>query len=296
MSRNVHHGNMEDSDGNVVRMYTGRYPRLTRSTERDSGVFSDGNETTRPACENDTQLPQVAKRLALAFGNVFRSLSHHVGALEGQLKNIGADKIHLESLRNDCAQGVRLAYKLMLFGSPTSTKLHLIDLNDVIRKIDPIISRTVRSGVNTETDLADEALPVMGDARLLKEVLTNLISNANDAVPRGGTITVATRKIERQYRFSGLESGRLIGTCALLSVVDSGPGIDPSIQHRIFEPFCTTKRSREGIGLGLSIVQAIVRAHHGCLNIASRRGEGTMVRIYLPLQSSDIGTDTKESA
>jgi len=248
-----------------------------------SEVISTGEEITIPTYQSGAHLPQVAGSLALAFGNILRSVERHVSALEGQLTHRDMDRSHVEYIRDDCARGANLAYQLMLYSDQMPVNLKAMDLNDVVRSIDPIISGTVKRGVNTEVDLADEVLWVMGDGMLLKQALSNLISNANDAVPLGGTITVATRRVDHERRLPNLACENFTGACALLSIVNSKPGIEDSIRHRIFEPFFTTKLSGKGMGLGLPIVQTIVRAHHGCLNIVSRRDEGTMVRIYLPL-------------
>jgi signal transduction histidine kinase len=248
-----------------------------------SEVISTGEEITTPTYQSGVQLPQAAGRLALAFGNVLRSVERHVSALEGQLTHRDIDRSNVEHIRGDCARGANLAYQLMLYSGQMTVNLKSMDLNDVVRSIDPIISRTVRKGVNTEVDLADEVLWVMGDGTLLKQALSSLISNANDAVPLGGTITVATRRVDRERSLTNLACESFTGVCALLSIVNSKPGIEDSIRHRIFEPFFTTKPPGKGMGLGLPIVQTIVHAHHGCLNIASKRDVGTIVHVYLPL-------------
>ena len=248
-----------------------------------SEVISTGEEITTPTYQSGIQLPQIAGSLALAFGNILRSATRHVNALEGQLTHKDIDRSNVEHIRGDCARGANLAYQLMLYSGQMTVNLKSMDLNDIVRSINPIVSGTVREGVNTEVDLAEEVLWIMGDAMLLKQALANLLSNANDAVPLGGTITVATRKVDRERRLPELGCESFTGACALLSIVNSKPGIEDSIQHRIFEPFFTTKPPGKGMGLGLPIVQTIVHAHHGCLNIASKRDVGTIVHIYLPL-------------
>lgn len=250
-------------------------------TEYRDEAISVGEEAISPTYGSDAQLHLLAGNLALALGDVLRSVEHHVSGLEHQLTHRGMDTSHIEGIRDDCARGANLAYQLMLFSGKIRVKPESMDLNDVVRSIDPIISRTVRSGVNTEVDLADQALPVMGDAVLLKQVLANLLSNANDAVHLGGTIAVTTRRVDHKRGFPELTRENLFSGCALLSVVNSKPGIEDSIRPRILEPFFTTKL--KSIGLGLPVVQAIIRAHHGCLSIVSRIDVGTMVHLYLPL-------------
>lgn len=244
-------------------------------------VISSGEKGASSTPGNGVQLPQMAGNLALAFGDILRSVAHHLSGLEHQLINRDMDMDHIKGIQGDCARGANLAYQLMLFSGKIRVKSEQIDLNDVMRSIDPIISRTVRSGINTEVDIADQALPIMGDAMLLKQVLANLLANANDAMPSGGTIAVATRKVHSKRWFPEITRENLISGCALLSVVNSKPGIEDSILPRIFEPFFTTKP--KSIGLGLPVAQAIVRAHHGCLSIVSKIDVGTLVHLYLPL-------------
>lgn len=261
-----------------------------------SGFYGMGNRTEAILndeeikalnCQNGGQLPKIAGDLALAFGNVLRSVALHVGELEGQLAYIDIKRGHFERIRDECARGANLAYQLLLFSGNIRVKLELMDLNDLIRNIDPIISGTVRKGVCAEIDMADEALWVNGDAMLLRHVLANLVSNANDAMTQGGSIAVATRRVVRERRLPDMGWENFHSACALLSIVNSKPGIEDSIRHRIFEPFFTTKPPGKGMGLGLPIVQTIVRAHHGCINIVSKKDIGTIVNIYLPLAAHE---------
>jgi signal transduction histidine kinase len=268
-----------EGNGGIMSLH---FAGLLDAIQRDE-IISAGEEVTPPSHARDMQLPRVVGSMALAFGDVLRSVAHHVSALEGQLAHMDMDRVHVECILDHCARGANLAYQLMLFSGQIQERQSPMDLNDIVRNIDPIISGIVKREVYTEVDMADEVLWVMGDAMLLRQVLANLISNANDAVPLGGTITVATRRVDRDRKLPDLGCERTTGSCALLSIVNSKPGIEDSIRHRIFEPFFTTKPPGKGIGLGLPIVQTIVRAHHGCLNVVSKRDIGTIVHVYLPL-------------
>jgi signal transduction histidine kinase len=123
---------------------------------------------------------------------------------------------------------------------------------------------------------ADE---VLGDARLLSQVFVNLLLNAIDATPRGGTLTVATLPAEPPE--SAWRAGQGAGAWIEVQVCDTGPGIAPDDRPRIFDPFFTTKPN--GTGLGLSVVYGIVWDHHGCIDVESEPGQGACFRVSLPL-------------
>lgn len=256
----------------------------------------DASQTTRFKHQEHQGLARAATNLALSFGEVLRSVMEHTGALQSQLGNTDMDRRHLQAIRHQCMRGANLAHRLMLFSGKIPVKMASLDLNDAVIGIGPMICGTIRRGVNIELDVADEKLLIMGDEAMLLEVLACLVENANDAVHSNGSIAVATRKIERTYASSDIKGGAFTGECAMLSVADSGPGIDATIRGQIFEPFFTTKRPGKGLGLGLAIVEHIVHIHNGCLSMATRKGEGTMVRIYFPFSSSFTRVGVKESA
>lgn len=297
MSHNFQHNRVGGNGVNIFMTHTSGYARMVKQWVKGSAKAFNRDEITWPTDERFAHLYHATHNIALAFGHVLRLMFHHISAFEHQ-RNLGtADREHIKVIRRHCSAVVNLAYRLMLFSGSIPIKPEPMDLNDVVRNIDSVISPILKSSANIEFDLSDENLSVMGDERLLKEVLASLISNANDATYRnGGTIAVATRRVKREYRIMDRDKRVFIGSCALLSVVDSGPGIETSIQNQIFEPFFTTRQSGEKMGLGLSITQSIVRAHRGCLNILSRKGEGTIVRIYLPLIPSHPEDGNTEAA
>jgi signal transduction histidine kinase len=161
-------------------------------------------------------------------------------------------------------------------------KMEQFDLNDIVRGIDPFISRIMRDDITIEIDMAEDDLPMMGDLRFIKQAIAELILNANEALPPGGTITLATRKIKMRLNAPDLVYGKT-PSYALFSVIDTGRGIEEDLQPHIFKPFFTTKPTGTDAGLGLPLVDHVVRAHNGSYKLISKKGEGTSVRIYLPL-------------
>lgn len=224
----------------------------------------------------DNFLGIAAENVAVSFAGFFKEVMEHAAVLEEEIGNQVAEQFHLGKIKDSCAYGVRLLYRLMVLHGRIPMKQKHFDLNDVLRSIDPFIARIRREDIQFEVDMADNDLPVNGDVRLIKQAVAELLMNASEAVPPGGVITIATRKAEFPYKnYKG---------CALLSICDTGPGIHDEIRSRIFRPFFTTKP--KGSGLGLPLVDHVVRAHNGSMKFVSRKGEGTSVRIYFPLMKS----------
>lgn len=131
----------------------------------------------------------------------------------------------------------------------------------------------------------------MADQGQIEQVLMNLVTNARDAMPNGGKITISLSTIELDENFVGMHGYGRSGWYALISVTDTGIGMDEAVKQRIFEPFFTTKEQGKGTGLGLSMVYGIVKKHEGFINVYSEPGKGAMFKIYLPLAQSPIEPD-----
>jgi two-component system, cell cycle sensor histidine kinase and response regulator CckA len=230
--------------------------------------------------------------LSLSFAGLFRSVMKHTAMLEEEIGKKALEQFHLGRIRDSCVHGVNLVYRLMVLYGKIPMKIRQFDLNDIVRSIDPFISRIMRDDITIEIDMAEDDLPMTGDIRFIKQAIAELILNANEALPSGGTFTLATRKVKLRLNSPDLAYGEPTG-CALLSVIDTGKGIDEEIRPRIFRPFFTTKSKGTFVGLGLPLVDHVVRAHNGSYKLMSKKGEGTSVRIYLPLGRSHSTDDEK---
>lgn len=233
----------------------------------------------------DPFLANAIERVALSFAGIFKEVMQHADVLEEEISKQALDRFYLGRIQDSCVRGVNLIYRLMVLYGKIPIKMGHFDLNDIMRGIDPLISRIVRDDITFEIDMADDDLPIMGDIRFMKQAIAELIMNANEALQKGGTITLATRKVKMAMNSPDLACGDN-GGCVLLSVVDTGKGINDEIGSRIYRPFFTTKPKGRGAGLGLPLVNHVVRVHKGSIKIMSRRGDGTSVRIYLPLVRS----------
>lgn len=156
------------------------------------------------------------------------------------------------------------------------------DLNGIARLVESALPRFMREDMSAEVTLSKEDLKIMADTALMQLALTNLVKNAVDAMPNGGLLSLDTRRVHfggeslfDRFNFVG-------GSCALLSLADTGIGVDGKTRERMFEPFFTTKTG-SGAGLGLPIAYHIIKEHGGSINVGSNPGQGTTINVYLPL-------------
>jgi len=248
------------------------------------GVIPKRKKADRDVCWNDPTAARVVEQVALSFAGFFRSVMKHAAVLEEEIGKQALEQFHLGRIQDFCTHGVNLVYRLMILNGKIPMKMEQFDLNDIVRSIDPLISRIMRDEITIEIDMAEGELHMMGDVRFIKQAIAELILNANEELPSGGTITLATRKTRLKWNVPDLDlDSEKTFSCALLSVTDSGSGINDDTRRHMFKPFFSTKPKEMHLGLGLPLVEKIVRAHNGTLNITSRNQEGTSVRVYLPL-------------
>jgi CheY-like chemotaxis protein len=153
--------------------------------------------------------------------------------------------------------------------------------------VEKFMARIIGEDINCKMALQNEPIVVYADTHQLEQVLMNLATNARDAMADGGDLTIATEEISIGDDFRDIHSYGKPGRYALLTISDTGEGMNEEIRKKIFEPFFTTKEVGKGSGLGMAVVYGIVKQHEGYINVYSEPGIGTTFRIYLPLISSE---------
>jgi CheY-like chemotaxis protein len=146
--------------------------------------------------------------------------------------------------------------------------------------------RLIGEDITFRTDLSTSKLVVMADPLQIEQVLMNLATNARDAMPGGGHLVITTDEVRFDEGYIKTHGYGKPGKYALISVTDTGMGMDKEIQSRLFEPFFTTKEVGKGTGLGLAIIYGIVKQHEGYIDLYSEPGTGTTFKIYLPLRDT----------
>jgi signal transduction histidine kinase len=187
-----------------------------------------------------------------------------------------------ERLNRATDRGCEMMEELLVFARKTDARLQLTDLAMQIRATTRLLSPGLPENVKIAFHLEENMPDVLTDAGQIDRILTNLIGNARDAMPMGGTITISTDLIQFASMPSDVSPTRETRYLRV-NVSDTGMGMDEETQSRIFEPFYTTKPAGKGTGLGLAVVFGLMEAHHGFIDLTSRIGEGTTLSLFFPL-------------
>ena len=183
----------------------------------------------------------------------------------------------LREIANSAEHAKHLTEQLLAVGRRQTLNIKTVDLGAVVADFQNVIRRTIREDITLDLRAEPETCPVRADVNQLKQILVNLCVNAQDAMPDGGVLTVEVRAIDVDKAYAEAYPGTHLGPGVLLSVSDTGVGMDQETAARAFEPFFTTKE--EGTGLGLATVYGIVRQHGGHIRLRSTPGKGTTAEV-----------------
>jgi CheY-like chemotaxis protein len=181
-----------------------------------------------------------------------------------------------------------LTRSLLTFSSKQEMELKRLNLNDCIKNVEIFLRRIIGEDINLLISLREECVPIIADGGHIEQVLMNLATNARDAMPDGGVLSISTDIIEIDEVFIQMHGYGTKGRNVVLTVADNGAGMDEATRQHIFEPFFTTKETGKGTGLGLSIIYGIIQQHNGHISVYSEPGQGTTFRILLPLIKDNV--------
>jgi PAS domain S-box-containing protein len=227
---------------------------------------------------------RLAGGVAHDFNNVLTAILGSADLLSMQLDPQDPKWEEADAIRRAAERGAALTRRLLSFSRPRPAAESVTDLVTVVNGMEPMLRRLILDKITITVTAKDTAIPVRADDAQLNQVLMNLVINARDAMPAGGSATIALDVAELRDPVApklGVMSGRY-GT---LSVRDTGEGIAPGVLPHLFEPFFTTKSADQGTGLGLSIVYSIVKSLGGAIEVHSEVGHGATFTVYLPLAS-----------
>ena len=267
---------------------TAQLRRLTDQREHAAEVLRDELASRRKV---ELQLIQAQKMEAV--GQLTGGLAHDfnnllaiiIGNLDAVRESCTYDREMAEltgSAVEAALRGAELTRQLLAFARRQSLAPKRCDINETIGTIVRLLSRTLGEDVVIDLQLGTDAWPVMVDVVQLEAAIANLATNARDAMPHGGQLTIATRSTRLDEDYAQRYDEVAAGDYVLIEVSDSGSGMSPEVLQHIFEPFFTTKEPGRGTGLGLSMVFGFMKQSGGHISAYSEVGEGTTFRLYLP--------------
>jgi PAS domain S-box-containing protein len=232
----------------------------------------------------------LAGGVAHDFNNILSSIVGYASLLQ-MLPDLDKKmKEYLEHILASTERAASLTHSLLAFSRKQAIELQPVDINEAIFGFHKVLARLIGEDIDFTLKLASESLVVDADIRQIEQVLMNLATNARDAMPDGGKLTITTRSMVLQDGHGETSNG----SYAVISVSDTGTGMNSEIQSHLFEPFFTTKEVGKGTGLGLAIAYGIVKNHQGFIKIDSKSAQGTTFHIYLPLKPLEVQKDRRK--
>ncbi|MBI2618825.1 MAG: response regulator [Ignavibacteriales bacterium] len=229
---------------------------------------------------------RLAGGIAHDFNNILGIILAYTSILEGGKNSPSNNQMSLLAIKNTVGRAKKMVKELMTLAHKTRPELVFVDINSSVQDFTNMIMETFPRTIAFLLDLDPRVAGILADPNQFDQVLLNLYVNARDAMPRGGTLTVRTTKIQGETlrdRFPEAETNDYV----CLSVSDTGIGMDDKIRARVFEPFFSTKKQSSGSGLGLAVVYGIVQSHKGFIEVVSEVDEGSSFRLFFPASRPD---------
>jgi nitrogen-specific signal transduction histidine kinase/CheY-like chemotaxis protein len=224
----------------------------------------------------------LAGGVAHDFNNLLTIISGYSQLILNALAPGDPNHYSAEQILKAGERAATLTQQLLAFSRPQVLQPRVLDLNKLVTSLSTLLRRLIGEDVDLQLDLRADLGRVSADAGQIEQVLMNLVVNARDAMPKGGTLTIETANVELDESYSRRHLATKPGPYVQIAVSDNGGGMDEATQARLFEPFFTTKAVGRGTGLGLSTVFGIVKQSGGNLDVYSVPDRGTSVKVYLP--------------
>jgi PAS domain S-box-containing protein len=201
----------------------------------------------------------------------------------------------LEVVEANSRRGAALVKQVLSFARGVEGNHTILRIEHLISEIQQVVQETFPKSIEIRIAVPTDLWTLTGNATHLHQVLMNLCVNARDAMPNGGTLSIAAENLVIDENYTRMHLDAKVGAYVLLTVSDTGTGIPPEIVDRIFEPFFTTKEVGKGTGLGLSTVLGIIKSHGGFVDVVSAMGKGTKFKIFLPAVNAIKPADAQDS-
>jgi len=238
---------------------------------------------------------QLAGGVAHDFNNLLSAIIGYTELLRQEVEPSDPRRADLDEVAKAARRAAALTKQLLAFSRKQVLQPSLVDLNLLVSDAKGLLGRLVGDDITLELRLTNELWPVIADASQIEQIVINLAVNARDAMPDGGQLTIDTFNVELREPLALQDGVAQPGCYVVMSVADTGCGMDDETRRRIFEPFFTTKARGQGTGLGLATVYGIAHQSGGHVRVESEPGRGAVFSIYLP-RSDAAPTPTEPSA
>jgi len=252
------------------------------------------NVTERFALEKQLIQAQKFEAIGQLAGGIAHDFNNMIGAILGwaEMGIDGTDpdsrlRRNFEKVHQQGKRAAALTRQLLAFARRQILEPRSVDLNQIAVETLSLLEKVLGSDIEIKATLSPDLAVVRADPTQVEQVMMNLCINARDAMPDGGSLIVETSNVKLDAQFCALQPLARPGEYAMLSVTDTGTGMDAATLDRIFEPFFTTKDLGKGTGLGLATVYGIVRQHGGFLQVFSEPGKGSTFRSYFPVSTTE---------
>jgi two-component system cell cycle sensor histidine kinase/response regulator CckA len=244
---------------------------------------------------------RLAGGIAHDFNNLLTVINGHSDVLLADLTVPDRVRKSIEQVQDAGRRAAGLTRQLLVFSRQQVVQLQLVDLNQIVTAMQKLLARLIGADIRIRLDLDNSLDRIMADPSQVEQIVMNLTVNARDSMPRGGDLVLETRNVELDAAF--FEQQGMVSTpgpYCMLSMRDTGMGMDEQTAGRVFEPFFTTKDPGKGTGLGLATVYGIVRQSQGVITLSTQLGQGATFRIYFPRDKAatrqDVATASEPAA
>jgi len=264
---------------------------LIRARDRAQTIAALVEERTAELQRTNAQLQQAQKMEAIGnltggmahdFNNLLSVTIGNLDMLQDRLRNDPDSLVLAEHAMQASLRGAELTRQLLAFARRQPLKPSVVDVNELVAGTTRLLRRILEENIEVVLIAAPAVWPVLIDPAQLNSALANLATNARDAMPAGGRLTIETRNAQLDADYAAANPDVVPGDFVLIEVSDTGTGMSADTLAQAFEPFFTTKEDGRGTGLGLSMVFGFVKQSQGHVKIYSEVGQGTTVRLYLP--------------